>query len=117
MKKICVLFLVLVLTVLCFSGCAKPEKQILGKWNGEANLLGVVTEYAFEFNEDGSGKMTTALDIGLATTYTISDTQLDITTSVLGIENTKSYIYAFDKDTLTLTEIGTDTTIVLTKEK
>ena len=117
MKKIAVLLLVFSLTVLCFAGCVKPEQKIIGRWKGEASVLGVVTEYAFEFHEDGTGKMTSALDIGLETTYSISDTQLNITTALLGIENTKSYTYSFDKDVLTLTEIGTDTVIVLTREK
>lgn len=113
MKKTVSILLVVLSLVLMFSGCMKPEDKIIGTWNGEASLLGVVADYSFTFNEDGTGKMSTALEIGVSMTYTISDTTLDITTSVLGISNTKSYTYAFDKNTLTLND-GNDT-IVLTK--
>lgn len=113
-KILCVLLAVLTVA-LCFAGCAKPEKQILGTWTGSSSILGVVTDYTYEFYEGGTGKMSSALNIGLETKYVITDTQLDITTAVLGIESTKSYTYAFEKNTLTLTEIGTDTVIVLTK--
>ena len=113
MKKTVSLILVVLSVVLLLTGCMKPEKKIIGTWNGEATLLGVVAEYSFTFNEDGTGKMSTGMDIGVSMTYTISDTQLDITTSVLGINSTKTYTYAFDKNTLTLND-GSDS-IVLTK--
>ena len=114
MKKVisCVLILVCLLTV--FSSCAKPEKKIVGTWTGEQNILGVVAKYAFTFNEDGTGTMTAALDIGVAMTYTIEDDKLNITTSVLGISNTKTYTFTFEGDQLILTE--DENRIVLTKE-
>ena len=114
MKKMisCVLIVVCILAV--FASCAKPEKKIVGTWTGETNILGVVAEYSFTFNEDGTGRMTAALDVGVAMTYTINDEKLSITTSVLGISSTKDYTYKFDGDQLILNDGGTE--IVLTKQ-
>ena len=114
MKKVisCVLIVFCVLSV--FASCAKPEKKIIGTWTGETNILGVVAEYSFTFNEDGSGKMTTALDVGLAMNYTINDGKISITTSVLGISNTNEYTYEFDGDQLILND--GENRIVLTKQ-
>lgn len=114
MKKVMSVVLVVLCVLTLFSGCANPEKKIIGTWNGEENVLGVVAKYSFTFNEDGTGSMTAALDIGVAMTYTIEDDKLNITTSILGINNTKTYTYAFEGDQLLLTE--GDTTIMLTKQ-
>lgn len=114
MKKIVSLVLVVLCVLTAFSACAKPETKILGTWTGEQNVLGVVAKYSFTFNEDGTGNMTAALDIGVAMTYTIEGDKLNITTSVLGISNTRTYTYAFEGDQLLLTE--GDTTITLTKQ-
>ena len=117
MKKMKVVLALLLVAALClalFAACAKPEKKIVGTWNGEQSVLGVVAKYSFTFNEDGTGNMTSALDIGVAMTYTIDGDKLNITTSILGITNTKTYTYAFEGDQLLLTE--GDTTITLTKQ-
>ena len=117
MKKTIALLLTALLCAVCLSACAKPENQILGKWTGEASILGVVTEYSYEFREDGSGVMSTALNLGLEMHYTITDTELSVTTALLGIENTDTYTYVFSGDTLTLTEVGTENTVTLTRAK
>ena len=114
MKKAISVVLVVLCVITVFSACAKPEKKIIGTWNGEQSVLGVVAKYSFTFNEDGTGNMTSALDIGVAMTYTIEGDKLNITTSVLGISNTKTYTFAFEGDQLLLTE--GDTTITLTKQ-
>lgn len=114
MKKAISVLLVFACVITVFAACGKPEKKILGTWSGESNVLGVVAEYSFTFNEDGTGKMTAALDIGVAMTYTIDGDQLNITTSVLGISNTKTYTYAFDGDKLILNDGSNQ--ITLTKE-
>ena len=116
MKKTVCILLALLLCAVSLSSCGKrPETQILGKWSGEANILGVVTEYSYEFREDGSGVMSTALNLGLEMHYTLDDTTLEISTSVLGIGSSHSYHYVFEGETLTLTEIETGNVIVLTK--
>ena len=114
MKKVisCVLIVVCVLTV--FAACTKPEKKILGTWTGEENVLGVVAKYSFTFNENGTGSMTAALDVGVAMTYTIDGDKLSITTAILGISNTKTYTYAFEDDHLILND--GENQITLTKE-
>ena len=113
MKKLVSCILIVVCVCMLFAGCEKPAQKILGTWNGEANFLGVVTNYSFTFNEDGTGKMTTALDIGVSMTYTLTDENVSITTSLLGIENTTVYTYEFNENTLTLND--GERTIVLTK--
>ena len=113
MKKVVSCILIVCCVAALFTGCMKPEKEIIGTWNGEASILGVVAEYSFTFNEDGTGKMTTALDIGVSMTYTITDDKLSVTTSLLGIDNTTVYSYSFGKGTLTLND--GERSIVLTK--
>jgi len=113
MKKAISVVLVVLCVAWLFAACQKPEKQIIGTWNGSASLLGLEADYSFTFNEDGTGKMTTALEIGVEMTYTITEDTISITTSVLGIDNTKDYGYSFDKDTLTL--IDGSNAIILTK--
>jgi hypothetical protein len=114
MKKVisCVLIVLCILTV--FASCAKPEKKILGTWTGEENILGVVAKYSFTFNEDGTGSVTAALDVGAAMTYKIEGDQLSVTTSVLGISNTRTYTFVFEGDTLILNDGSKQ--ITLTKE-
>lgn len=112
-KKLIAVLLALACVCALFSACAKPEKQIVGTWNGEANLFGVVADYTFTFNEGGTGTMKTALDIGVSMTYTITEEKLSITTSILGIANTTDYTYSFGKNTLTLNDGEHE--IVLTK--
>lgn len=113
MKKVISVILVVLCVATLFSACAKPEQKIIGTWNGSASLLGLEADYSFTFNEDGTGKMSTALEIGVSMTYTITDDKISITTSILGIDNTKDYGYSFDKDTLTL--IDGSNAIILTK--
>ncbi|MBQ7639332.1 MAG: hypothetical protein IJS90_10570 [Clostridia bacterium] len=113
MKKVISVFLVVFCVAALLSSCAKPEKKIIGTWTGSASLLGLEADYSFTFNEDGTGKMTTALEIGVEMTYTITDEKLSVTTSILGLDNTKEYGYSFDKDTLTL--IDGSNAIILTK--
>jgi hypothetical protein len=114
MKKIISCILIVAMVAVVFAGCANPQKKILGTWTGESTLLGIVAEYSFTFNADGTGKMTAAKDIGVSMTYTISEEKLSITTSLLGIDSTTDYTYSFDKDTLTLSDGSR--TIVLTKQ-
>ena len=113
MKKVisCILVLVCVLTVL--TACGNSPRRLIGTWTGETSVLGVVAKYSFTFNEDGTGSMTAALDIGVATTYTVDGDQLSITYSVLGIGTTKTYTFSFEGDNLILNDGSV--AIVLTK--
>lgn len=113
MKKIISVLLVICCVAALFSACQRPEKKLIGTWNGSASLLGIEAAYSFTFNEDGTGKMSTALDIGVEMTYAVTDDVISITTSILGISNTKVYSYSFGKNTLTL--IDGNNAIVLTK--
>ncbi|MCH5199252.1 MAG: hypothetical protein J1E34_10160, partial [Oscillospiraceae bacterium] len=100
MKKTVSVILVICCVAALFCGCQKPEQKIIGTWNGSASLLGIEADYSFTFNEDGTGKMSAALDIGVQMTYTITADTISITTSILGIDNTKDYGYSFGKNTL-----------------
>lgn len=115
MKKVISLALVLVLALCAFTACGvKPEKAIIGTWEGTKDLVIVDAKYTFTFKEDGTGTMSTpGIDLGVAMTYTIADDVLSIETSVLGISNTTTYNIAFEDDKLILTS-GNDV-ITLTK--
>ncbi len=116
MKKVISLALIFVLVLVAFASCGSPEKKLIGTWKGDVELLGVTTSYEYTFNEDGTGKMTGALgsNTGVAFSYTVGeDGKLNITTTLLSVENTKTYTYTVEKDTLTLTE--GDTVITLKK--
>ncbi|MBE6916698.1 MAG: hypothetical protein E7470_02160 [Ruminococcaceae bacterium] len=111
MRKAIAAVLVLVL-VLSLSACT-PQKKVLGTWKHQSNVFGIVTETLYTFNEDGTGTMSTLVDI--AFTYTIDDNVLRITTTVLEMSHTDTYTYQFDGDKLTLT--GDNETLELTKVK
>ncbi len=115
MKRVFCVVIAVLLCAVCLFGCAKPEKLILGKWSGEASILGVVTQYSYEFREDGTGVMSTALNLGLEMHYALEGDRLDITTSVLGVDSTRSYTYAFEKEQLILTPSEGGDPIVLSK--
>lgn len=115
MKKAISIALIFVLVLAAFASCGSPEKKLIGTWSGDVELLGVTTSYEYTFNEDGTGKMTGVLgSTGVAFKYNIDDAgNLNITTSLLGVDSTKTYTYTVEKNTLTLTE--GDTVITLTK--
>lgn len=115
MKKAISLALVFVLILAAFASCGSPEKKLVGTWKGDVEVLGVSTSYEYTFNEDGTGKMTGVLgDTGVAFKYNVDDNgALNITTSLLGIDSTKTYTFAIEKNILTLTE--GETVIKLTK--
>ena len=110
MKKVLITLLLLVSVTLMFS-CVTEEETIVGTWKCQNNVLGVVTENVYVFNEDGTGTMSTVLDINLAMTYTVDETSLFITTSVIDIEHTTKYTYTLEDNQLTLK--NDDETIVL----
>ncbi|HHU53648.1 MAG TPA: hypothetical protein GXZ43_06210 [Clostridiaceae bacterium] len=100
MRKI-LIFLVLVLMILSFCACSKPEKSIVGTWKNKKTVFSVVTETTYTFNEDGTGTKSGILDIDF--TYSFSEEKLLITTSILGVKTTEEYSYDFDGDKLVLT--------------
>lgn len=115
MKKALSILAALMIFLCIFSSCSSNEKSIIGKWTSQESFLGVVTETVYQFNEDGTGTMSTKLGVGIAMNYTISDNSLTITSNVLGLENTKVYTFTIEGNTLTL--IDGDNTTVLTKSE
>lgn len=115
MKKTISVALVLIMVLCALSGCAvKPEKAIIGTWTGSKDILIGTAEYSFTFNEDGTGSMSTpGISLGVEMKYTITDNNLSIVTTVLGISQTNNYTMEFTENTLVLT--GDDGAIVLTK--
>lgn len=115
MKKAIGIILLFALVVCAFSACAvKPEKAIIGTWEGTKDVIIGEAKYTFTFYEDGTGVMSTpGIDLGVTMTYTIEEDTLTVVTSVLGISNTNTYTMAFGDNTLTLT--SSDDTVTLTK--
>ncbi|MBR2043038.1 MAG: hypothetical protein IJ946_01725 [Clostridia bacterium] len=111
MKK----FLAIFLSVLIVFGvCAcSAEKSIIGTWKYQTTVLGVVTETSYTFNEDGTGKVSTVLDV--AFTYKFENDKLCLTITTFGIENTEEYDYEFKGNSLILTD--SDGSITLEKVK
>ena len=109
MKKALSVIIILCIVLTAFSACApKPEKAILGTWKGQVTVLGVSTNVEYTFNENGSGVMTTELGVGIAMNYTITDTALTVTPL---LQKSFTYTYAFDGDTLTLTDANGSMTL------
>lgn len=112
MKKIvcAVVALCLVLGCLCSCQGALSEKLIVGEWTSKTNVMGVVTETTYTFNEDKTGSIKGLLGIELATTYTIDDTHLVVVTDTPTLQKTFNYTYEFDGDKLILVDSdGTQT--------
>lgn len=103
-KTVAVALLLIMLVSLC--ACSSPEKAIIGTWkNQSTGLLGVVTETSYTFKDDGTGTKSSTLDYTF--NYTITDEQLVITYSVLGVETTETYTFEIKSDKLSLTQDGT----------
>ena len=99
-KRVLILLLVVIMVAMC--ACSSYEKAILGTWKNQKNVLGVVTETVYVFNEDGTGSRTTVLGIQVGFTYTITEELLTITTTTLGFESNEEYTYEFSGNKLIL---------------
>lgn len=109
MRKVIAAALVVVI-MLSLCACS-PKQKILGTWSHQESVLGITTETIYTFNDDGTGVMSSLVDISF--TYTIDKDVLCITTSMFELSHTDTYTYAFDGDKLTLT--GNNETLELTK--
>lgn len=114
MKKILSAFVALLVIIIGLSGCtdALGEQLIIGTWSTQTNILGVVTETEYTFNEDGTGSMSTVLGIGIATTYTIDEDKIIIITDTPTLQKTFTYTYEFVEDTLVLTDSDGSQTVL-----
>jgi len=113
MKKVIFIILIAALMLCLLTSCG--SKSLVGTWSRQYTVLGVVNEDVFVFNEDGTGKMTTILGIGLDMEYTAEDGKLDIIVNVLGLDTKLEYTYKFEKGNLILTKDGES--IQLEKQK
>lgn len=113
MKKTLSILIALAMMLSLLCACSTPEKEIVGSWKNQKTVLGIVTETLYTFNEDGTGTISGIVSV--AFTYSFADEKLTIKTEALGIENTETYSYQFDKDSLILT--GESETINLEKIK
>ncbi len=114
MKKLISVILICI-CILSFTACqALSEKMIVGTWKTQTDILGIVTESEYIFNEDGTGTMSTVLGIGIAMKYTVGDDSITIVTDTPALQKTFVYTYEFDADTLILTDDKGDS-ITLTK--
>lgn len=89
------------------ASCGGLEKKLVGKWSGQNTTLGIVTEYSYTFEEDGSGKYTGAAGISAGFTWTLEDDKLTLTSdsAIAGIELfNKTYTVEIKDDKLTLTD-------------
>lgn len=105
MKRfVAIICALLMLTTMCMA--CSPAKRIIGTWKGNVGAYGISTAATYVFYENGSGNVSSFTDsISLSFTYTIDDSVLTITTSVLGVNSTDTYSYEFtDADTLVLTD-------------
>ena len=111
MKVKSAIALVLVLACL-LCACGVSQRSLVGSWKYQQTVLGVVTETTYVFNEDGTGTIKNIVDVNF--TYTLTEDQLEITTTVLGISATESYTVRFEggqlilsneKDTMRLEKI------------
>ncbi len=116
MKKITVILLTLTIVFLfTLTSCGSLEKKIVGTWTYESSIAGIKTETKYIFRADGTGATTTVADIEMPFTYSISDDQLTITNTELGISKSTVYTVEIKGDTLKMTK-GSDT-MNLTKAK
>lgn len=123
MKKVLSIAVVAALILTMFAGCSlfSNEKKILGTWEGEPIDAYVIEIDAplYTFNEDGTGEISTNLDIGIVSAkpisfkYTIEEDTLTVTydSDLLG---TVDYTMTFEDDTLSLVDEEGEKT-VLTK--
>lgn len=99
MKKISVIAVLLVIACLV---CSCATKSVVGTWSHKDNVLGVVTETVYVFNEDGTGSMKNVIETKF--TYTVEGNALTITTKPLGIEVVDEYTFGFEGGKLCLTK-------------
>ncbi|MBR6535459.1 MAG: hypothetical protein IKT65_07755 [Clostridia bacterium] len=117
MKKILSIIIItcIALSTCALCSCKSAEENIVGTWTNQTTVFGVVTENSYTFNEDGTGKSTTVLGVGLGFDYTIDGDMLTLKYSVFGIEaSTKNYTFKISGDKLTLND--GDETVTYTKK-
>ena len=106
----------LLLTLLLFLCSCGLENAIVGTWTSEETVLGITAKTSYTFEKDGTGSVSTVLDVNVPFTYTVEKNTLTITKSVLGVVADKDVykisirggVLSMDSDTLSLR---------LTKEK
>lgn len=107
----------LLLACAALASCGSLEKKLVGTWKGQNSTLGIVTEYSYTFNEDGTGKYTGVAGVSASFTWTLEDSTLKMvaTGAILDLEIfNKSYTVSVDGDKLTLTD-SDSSSVTLTK--
>lgn len=109
MKKIVCAVVALCLVLGCLCSCqdvqgAISERLIVGEWTSKTNVMGVVTETTYTFNEDKTGSISGLFGIELATTYNIDDTHLIVVTDTPTLQKTFKYTYEIDGEKLILVD-------------
>ncbi len=108
MKKRVFTSLLLVAAIMLCS-CQVLGNTVVGKWSHQENILGVITETIYVFNDDGTGSMKNLVETKFD--YAVEEDTLLITTSLLGIKTTTEYTFEFSSGDLLLTQ--NEKTIVL----
>jgi uncharacterized lipoprotein YehR (DUF1307 family) len=93
----CVLLAVVLLTAMVSCGGA----SIVGTWVAEE--AGV--EITMEFGADGKGKMGT-MGMNIDTTYKVNGNTVEVTMSMMGMEQTQEFTYKVEGNKLYLTADG-----------
>ena len=114
-KNVVILAIAAIVLTFALSSCNPVEKKIIGTWVYESTVAGVKTETKYIFRDNGEGAVTTIADIEVPFTYSISDGQITLTGSVLGLSNSTAYAVSIKGDTMTLTRDGD--TMTLTRAK
>lgn len=118
MKFVAVAAMVLLVLVACTA-----QARIVGTWEGQSKILGIVTEYEYIFNEDGTGKIPGPLGISVDMKYTVEGDTLviknavfDAAEEIVGGDFSATYTIELGINTLTLIDANGDRT-ELTKAK
>ncbi len=104
------LTLVVLILTLMLSSCS-AEQRLAGTWVGQSKVLGIVTEYEYVFNEDGTGSLPGVLGITIPMTYTVEANTIIVKNSVveaaedvIGTDLSTTYTFELGIDTLKLTD-------------
>ena len=97
--------------VLLVLAACSAQSRIVGTWEGQSSLLGIVTEYEYTFNEDGTGKVPGPLGLSVDMKYTVEGDTLVIKNAVVeaaeeivGKDFSTTYTVKFGSGTLTLVD-------------
>lgn len=103
MKKVYLISIVVLITVICFSSCSKPEKQIIGKWKitefrDDDGMWPTAEGSTWQFDDNGKFK---------GWLYGEVTCKYDCDGNELTIKNTEvGYVFKFDVDEISKKDLS-----------